>query len=231
MSRPSDIIDDDRYGANPEYPGHVWDKVERRWVPKNQAKKARNPNGEIVQGVSGSVKPRFELVAFDDVRIDTLPAYCIKGIFPRVGLCVVYGPPKCGKSFLVFDMAMHVALGWEYRGKKVRRGDVVYCALEGCAAFKNRIEAFRQTRLAEHAGAVPFYLMASPLSLVADHPALIACIRAQTPNPAIVRYRHLEPLSYRIGKQRRRHVRLRQGGGRHPGRLQLSRGHRPPLRP
>jgi hypothetical protein len=64
---------------------------------------------------------------------------------------------------------MHIALGWKYRDRKVRQGAVVYCALEGCSAFKNRVEAFRQERLQESAGGVPLHLMASPLSLVVDH--------------------------------------------------------------
>jgi hypothetical protein len=123
-------------------------------------------------------KPRFELIPFDAIRIDTTPSYLVKGIVPRVGLCVFWGPPKCGKSFLVFDMVMHVALGWKFRDRKVRQGAVVYCALEGCAAFKNRVEAFRQAKLPDNASEIPFHLMASPMSLVADHPALIASIRA-----------------------------------------------------
>jgi hypothetical protein len=129
---------------------------------------------------------RFELLSFDKIRLDTTPAYLI--ILPRVGLCVFWGPPKCGKSFLVFDLVMHVALGWEYRGRKVRQGGIVYCALEGCSAFKNRLEAFRQAKLAENVSEVPFHLMASPMSLVADHPALIASIRATlgTGQPAAI---------------------------------------------
>jgi hypothetical protein len=121
---------------------------------------------------------RFELIPFDKIVLDTTPAYLVKGIVPRVGLCVFWGPPKCGKSFLVFDLVMHVALGWGYRGRKVRQGAVVYCALEGCAPFKNRVEAFRLARLPDTASEVPFHLMASPLSLVADHPGLIAAILA-----------------------------------------------------
>jgi len=53
----------------------------------------------------------FELIPFDKIAIDTTPAYLVKGIVPRIGLCVFWGPPKCGKSFLVFDLMMHVALG------------------------------------------------------------------------------------------------------------------------
>jgi hypothetical protein len=123
-------------------------------------------------------KARFELIPFDKIAFDTTPAYLVKGLIPRVGLCVFWGPPKCGKSFLVFDLMMHIALGWQYRGGRVRQGAVVYCALEGCAAFKNRVEAFRLTHLPDNAGEVPFHLMASPMSLIADHAALIASIRA-----------------------------------------------------
>ena len=135
---------------------------------------------------------RFVLIPFDDIRMDTAPAYRIKGILPNFGLCIMWGPPKCGKSFLVFDMSMHVALGWKYRDRKVRQGSVVYCALEGCAPFKNRIEAFRQRHLVEqgnlfkHIGKVPFHLMASPMTLVADHLALIESIRVENPSPNIV---------------------------------------------
>ena len=31
----------------------------------------------------------------------------------------------------MFDLSMHIALGREYRGKRVQQGSVVYLALEG----------------------------------------------------------------------------------------------------
>jgi hypothetical protein len=75
-------------------------------------------------------------------------------------------------------LLLHVALGRKYRGRKIRQGAVVYCALEGAEGFKNRVQAFRLARLAKTASEVPFHLIASPMSLVADHPALISSIRA-----------------------------------------------------
>ena len=138
------------------------------------------------QAADGAPQKHFELTPFDAIKLDTAPACLVKGLIPRAGLTVFWGPPKCGKSFLVFDLMMHVALGWKYRGCKVRQDAVVYCALEGCSAFKNRIEAFRQERLQENAASIAFYLMAAPLSVVADHAALIASIREQCPNPAAV---------------------------------------------
>ena len=147
---------------------------------------AAKSNGARSNGREAKAQKRFELIPFDKIVFDAAPAYLVKGIIPRVGLCVFWGPPKCCKSFLVFDILMHVALDWKFRDRKVRQGDVVYCALEGCAAFKNRVEAFRQAKLAENVGKVPFYLMASPMSLIADHQALIVSIREQSPAPAAI---------------------------------------------
>jgi hypothetical protein len=104
---------------------------------------------------------------FNAIKPDDRAQYLVKGLLPRTGLAVIWGPPKCGKSFWTFDLFMHVALGWEYRGCRITQGTVVYGALEGAQGFKNRIEAFRQNKLAEgDRGSPPFYLMATSLSLV-----------------------------------------------------------------
>ena len=113
------------------------------------------PNGKDADAQStekrragAAAKPiRFALVPFDQIKISAGPSYVVKGLIPRAGLVVIWGPPKCGKSFLTFDLAMHVALGWEYRGRRVKQGYVVYCALEGAQGFVNRVEAFRLEKL------------------------------------------------------------------------------------
>jgi hypothetical protein len=128
--------------------------------------------------VSGK-PPRFPLIAFDNVLMSTTGLYLVKGLLPRYGLVVVWGPPKCGKSFWLFDLLMHVALDREYRGLRVKGGAVVYCALEGAEGFKHRIEAFRRTH--PKSKGAPFYLMVTPLDLIHDHKGLIASIRAQLP--------------------------------------------------
>src|SRR5262245_26488741 len=117
-------------------------------------------------------QPRFRLKPFDQITLSTTPAYLVKGILPRTGLVVVWGPPKCGKSFWTFDLVMHVATNREYRGRRVQTGAVVYLALEGGSGFANRIEAWRQRQLAEDHDAVPFYLVDVAIDLIADHIAL-----------------------------------------------------------
>jgi hypothetical protein len=130
--------------------------------------------------------PRFRLKPFEAIKLSTAPNYLVKGILPRAGLAVVWGPPKCGKSFWTFDLTMHVALGWKYRGRRVQQGPVVYCALEGGVGFADRVEAWRQRLLAQEHTPVPFYLLDVPLDLVTDRLALAAAIRDQLASPPAV---------------------------------------------
>lgn len=130
-------------------------------------------------------EPRFKLTPFSEIKLDTPPAYLIKGLIPRCGLTVIWGPPKCGKSFWVFDLLMHVALGWEYRGRRVKKAAVVYCVLEGAEGFLARVEAFRQAKMTEEAD-VPFFLIATPMSLAADHGHIVVAIRAADVTPGAV---------------------------------------------
>jgi hypothetical protein len=129
---------------------------------------------------------RFGLVPFDELEPDAEPFYLVDEFIPRTGLFVAWGPRKCGKSFWLSDLALHVALGWEYRGRKVEAGAVVYFAFEGASGFKKRAKAFRT-----HYGIadrVPFYLVSARADLVKDHVRIISDIRSQMQGaiPALV---------------------------------------------
>jgi hypothetical protein len=125
----------------------------------------------------GGPEPRFRLVRFRDIRLGTSSYWLIKDIIPREGLVVVWGSPICGKTFFVYDLVMHVALGREYRGKRVEQGTVVYVAAEGELGIKARVEAFRKKRM--NGEDPPFYLLTTRLDLVAEIDELIVDIRAQ----------------------------------------------------
>jgi AAA domain len=130
---------------------------------------------------------RFTLIRFADFKPLEGDDYCVKGFLPRTGLAVIWGPPKSGKSFFVFDLLMHVALGWDYRDHRVRPGPVVYVCLEGGRAFRKRSEAFRQAKLKGDENP-PFFFVTNALSLAADCKALIGDIRRQVGEavPAVV---------------------------------------------
>ena len=122
-------------------------------------------------------KWRFPLVRFRNVKLATTANYLVREFLPREGLAVFWGPPKCGKTFKVFDILMHSALGWRYRGRKTQRGTVVLVACEGERGLGGRTAAYRQHHRIEDLDP-DFHLLTTRLDLVAEHEQLIADIRA-----------------------------------------------------
>jgi hypothetical protein len=126
----------------------------------------------------------FPATAFADVRLNGKERnYLIKGLLPRSGIVVVWGPPKSGKSFWCMDVFLHAALAWEYRERKVQQASVVYVALEGRNGIPARVEAFK---IRHEVSEAPFYLITHPMNLVVDADALIASIKLQGINPGAV---------------------------------------------
>lgn len=125
---------------------------------------------------------RFPLVRFADIALTTSVRCIVEDLIPRESLVICWGPPKCGKSFWIFDLVMHVALGREYRGKAVECGAVVYIAAEGELGIKARAHAFQQARMAETGEDPPFYLLTTRLDLVEDIDELVGDIKAQLPD-------------------------------------------------
>ena len=144
------------------------------YIDLNQARQKRDP------------EPRIKLVPFDKVKLTSDRRYLVKGLIPYPGLSLIWGAPKTGKSFWTFDLVMHVALGREYRGRRVQEGTVVYCCFEGQSGITARIEAFRQRFLPEDCDPVPFYLQPVTLDLIKECPELIAAIRSLGETPVVV---------------------------------------------
>lgn len=166
MTKPTDVNDILR--------DHGADEL-RRIFDLAPSEPIQKPNGG-----DSSQDVRFKLTRFSAFKLDQHDPYIVKGLWPQSGLVVVWGPPKCGKSFWVFDLLMHVALGREYRSHRVKQGSIVYCALEGAKGFEKRKEAWHLEKLANKPDAdPPFFLMSAPLSLKYDAQALVADMKTQ----------------------------------------------------
>ena len=145
----------------------------------------RSPETSLDDGKLRLSPRRPKLTQFSEIRLSSGSRYLVKGIIPNVGLVVVWGAPKCGKSFYIFDLVAHIAAGWEYRGRRVKQCPVVYFALEGQEGFVARVEAFRRTHRAKD---IPFYLSSDRIVLPQDGEAVVIAIRAQFPEvmPGVV---------------------------------------------
>jgi len=89
----------------------------------------------------------------------------VKGVLDAGCLSEIFGPTSCGKSFLATDLGMHIALGWDWNGRKVRQAGVLYVNAEGGAAIVNRLDAFQRHHGIDLAG-IPFAVVIEPTTLL-----------------------------------------------------------------
>jgi KaiC/GvpD/RAD55 family RecA-like ATPase len=85
---------------------------------------------------------------------------------PSNGIAAVYGHPGCGKSFLTFHMAAHVAAGKPWAGRRVEKGLVVYVVAEGTTGARNRLYAMQQA--GDIAKDAPFAIVPTPIDMQAE---------------------------------------------------------------
>jgi putative DNA primase/helicase len=73
------------------------------------------------------------------------PSWLVKGVLPRTGLGVLFGPSGGGKSFAALDMALCVASGRDWHGRRIKApGSVIYVCGEGHQGVLNRILAWEK---------------------------------------------------------------------------------------
>lgn len=74
--------------------------------------------------------PRPSIDAADLMALDLPPLrWIVPDLIPE-GTTILAAPPKIGKSCLVYQVSVEVALGGELLGRTVEQGDVLYLALE-----------------------------------------------------------------------------------------------------
>jgi hypothetical protein len=104
---------------------------------------------------------KFQLL--DTAALIRLPerGYLFKGIMSPGELSVWWGPPKCGKSFLLLHVAYALAQGRSVFGRRVRKCRVLYIACEGRSGLRARVEAL----VRRYGHAPDFLAIARPVKL------------------------------------------------------------------
>lgn len=88
-------------------------------------------------------------------RLKDLPPieWLVEGLLPAGGMCMLYGPPGVGKSFVALDMCLAIAAGQSWLGTRaVLGGACLYLPLEAVAGLGQRLlawEAYHQLETPE----------------------------------------------------------------------------------
>jgi hypothetical protein len=100
------------------------------------------------------------------LKLDAQPV--LKGLIEQGSFVVIYGPSGSGKSFFTADLAQHVAMGQQWRGRKCPQGLVVYVASEAGSSILKRFIGWRDNRLGDTAGRVPLAVLTRGPNLLAS---------------------------------------------------------------
>lgn len=154
-------------------PEGLWDGFEPEEHAGEPVEEQRQEQPEAPPGT-------FPLQFFNDITVSLDSRDFVQGVLTEQSAAVVYGESNSGKTFWATDLALHVAAGLPWRGRRVEQGGVVYAVLEGGHGFRNRVAAWR----AAHDGLeAPVHFAAVPHSMNllqpdADVLVLIATIKA-----------------------------------------------------
>lgn len=117
---------------------------DRPWLMKLAAAPAPSTNEtEPPPAEPATTLRRIRFV--DDDAFENRPQreWLIPKLLPKSGIVLVYGLPRCGKSFLTMSWAMCVASGVPWLGRPVAHGPVAYIAAEGGSGLGPRMKAWK----------------------------------------------------------------------------------------
>ncbi|WP_412505794.1 helicase RepA family protein [Roseovarius sp. SYSU LYC5161] len=124
------------------------------------------------------------LVSLSAIEAVLTNNYMVKGWLDRNCLSMLYGPSNAGKTFVALDIAMHIAAGSEWRGRRVNGGPVLYIAAEGGAGIRNRLAAIKRDK--PDLASAPFTLLPVGLDLHGQGDAMAVCEIMPDADPALV---------------------------------------------
>jgi hypothetical protein len=124
---------------------------------------------EVSKIVTPPFKSNFGAVTWEDIdKPGPQHEWLVKNILTRRELSMLAGPSQSGKSFIAIDLAMAIAQGRPWFGRKAMQGGVVYQAGESAKGVRRRrLPAYRQHNDLRGDTSLPFVMLSSPVNLYA----------------------------------------------------------------
>jgi hypothetical protein len=112
-------------------------------------------------------------------------SWLVKGVVPADSLGVIFGGSGTFKSFVALDLALHIAHGLPWLGRKTAEAPVLFLAAEGGSGMWRRIEAWHKSRRLRWQNA-PLWVIPVAVDLGADCVLVQQACKAAGVTPALV---------------------------------------------
>ncbi len=106
----------------------------------------------------------LKYIKFKDIESSLEANDFVQGLFGENQFSVTYGESNCGKTFFMTDLSFHIAMGKQWRDRRVEAGGVIYAALEGARGLRNRIAAFKSRNMIT--ADIPFAMVSSQIDFL-----------------------------------------------------------------
>lgn len=111
--------------------------------------------------------------------------WLIKHVVPAESIGMMFGGSGTFKSFISLDLALHVAHGLPWLGRRTKQGSVIYIAAEGGAGLWPRIDAWHRSRNLRWSG-LPFTVVPVAVDLGTEAWRVVDAAQAIGQTPALV---------------------------------------------
>ena len=97
--------------------------------------------------IAEEVQSSVPMLTLDELREQAKSTtWLVKHLVPSESVGVLFGASGTFKSFIAIDLALHIAHGLPWMGKKTKQGPVIIIAAEGGTGLWRRIVAWHQAR-------------------------------------------------------------------------------------
>lgn len=116
--------------------------VKRGWLnPRSKAAQIEKPV-QVFNNAYPSAPP-LSLMSEHDLDSAAPTEWIVHGVIPENSIGTLFGPSGTFKSFIALDVLAHIANGWRWMGKHVKRAPCVYVPFEGKGGIPKRARAWR----------------------------------------------------------------------------------------
>jgi len=136
----------------------------------------------ITTGKQG--KRVFRTLSMSEIKKLPRTQWHVPGIYQKVSVSLTYGDANTGKTFVDLDMALCMAYGMHWQGRKLEKTSVLYIYGEGNEGLANRVEAWQKYHDKPDTDNIQFICF--PVQLMSELEILCATIEDMDEIPAFI---------------------------------------------
>jgi hypothetical protein len=131
-------------------------------------------------------KAGIRVLSLADLQAESAAVtWLVKRVVPASSVGILFGGSGSFKSFVALDLALHVAHGLQWLGRRTRRAPVVYVAAEGGAGLWPRVQAWHLAHRLDW-GDCDMRVIAQSVDMMTDAGQVFDAVQALGVEPGLV---------------------------------------------